>query len=397
MATNVSKLPRSDFDQQLQCALHNRAPNFWLPPSQRLCVKCGRFFSAALFADWLEFLMPRCTLATLILALFAVPVAGQPQAGPIKLTLRKETKLNPLEAEYITLGPADQREWRHRVGTTFFKSLKTLNDRAMRELGEHSRGMMTGLTFSPDGKHLVFANSGRPWLVKVWDIATGKLSHVLRGHTAAIQAIEYSPDGKYIATAGHDQTIRVWDSATGNPVITFAGHTKRVTCLAFDPKQRLLASGSYDGTVRLWSIKSKTRQRLFRGPRNTVIDVHISPDGTSIAAAVTLNPIHVWNMSTGRLTHTLADESGAHGYRLRFLPGSGHVVTVGTEIQKRAPFRKRPFVQVWDLATASVAFEEDLAGGAVTSLDMSADSKVLMIRTQNFTKGGYSVWDVVRD
>src|SRR5438045_5473401 len=71
----------------------------------------------------------------------------------------------------------------------------------------------------------------------------------LEGHSAYVNAVAFSPDGKLVASASGDRTIRLWDSATGASLQTLEGHSDWV---AFSPDGKLVASASGDRTVRLW-------------------------------------------------------------------------------------------------------------------------------------------------
>jgi WD40 repeat protein len=48
--------------------------------------------------------------------------------------------------------------------------------------------------------------------LQVWDVASGSVLSTIGAHDSSIRAIAFSPDGKLMATAGHDWTIKIWDS-----------------------------------------------------------------------------------------------------------------------------------------------------------------------------------------
>jgi WD40 repeat protein len=83
------------------------------------------------------------------------------------------------------------------------------------------------------------------------------MARLLRGQKALVSDVTFSPDGRWLATAG-PTTVGVWDTTTGRrieagtPVLFLRGHVQRVRSVAFAPDSRRLASVSDDGTVRTY-------------------------------------------------------------------------------------------------------------------------------------------------
>src|SRR5215472_11775160 len=86
----------------------------------------------------------------------------------------------------------------------------------------HHNGI-AAVAWSPNGKYI--ASAGFDKTVQVWNALTGQLYTVYRGHTNWVTAVSWSPDGKYIASAGFDKTVQIWEALTGRHILTYHGHS----------------------------------------------------------------------------------------------------------------------------------------------------------------------------
>ena len=119
------------------------------------------------------------------------------------------------------------------------------------------------VAFLPDGKTLFSAGC---WSFRFWDTATGRkiggidLEKDELPQRSTLAACALAPDGKTLAmTMRYEGTIRLLDAATGKEIRRFVGHargngTRSVTRIDFSPDGKMLASVATDGTLRLWDV-----------------------------------------------------------------------------------------------------------------------------------------------
>lgn len=181
--------------------------------------------------------------------------------------------------------------------------------------GEKALLLLTGSTFvwtlavSPDGELLAAGtgaggDDGR-FRAIVWRASDGKELHRLAGHTGAVRAVSFAPDGRTLATGSFDGTVRVWNLDTGAQVLKIDAHDGYVERAFYlpDGKRIISCGGPSDGrdargeggTAKLWDAATGEKLRAWRGPDwHDLVALAVSPDGRTVATGARDNLVRLW-------------------------------------------------------------------------------------------------------
>ncbi|PSB15463.1 hypothetical protein C7B76_13695 [filamentous cyanobacterium CCP2] len=239
-------------------------------------------------------------------------------------------------------------------------------------------GSILAIDFSPNGK--VLATGDTDYNVHLWDVATGEQQLSWQGHDDWIRSVRFSPDGTILATASEDQTIRLWEVATGRCLRTLEGHTSWVRFVSFSADGKRLVSASEDKTVRLWNVDSGECLNVFQGHTRTVRSATFSQDGKIIASASGDSTVRLWNVDSGECFKTLNEHD--RGVRSVIFSPNGQLLATGSSDRT---------VKLWDTQTWDCL--KTLSGhiGWVWSVVFSSDGQTLASGSEDQT---VRVWDV---
>ncbi|EGB06508.1 hypothetical protein AURANDRAFT_4253, partial [Aureococcus anophagefferens] len=170
--------------------------------------------------------------------------------------------------------------------------------------------LVSAVAFSPDGASL--ATGCRDNLVRVFDLATGKIQLQLKGHTAYVSSVEFNVDGGRLVSGSYDETAVVWNAVTGKKrmaLLDKKGHEAAVLCAKFFVDGRRVATASQDKSARTWDAKTGDQLAVLLGHTHHITAVACLADGRLVTGAKDYT-IRVWE-----------DKWNVHNYDHRVLEG----------------------------------------------------------------------------
>lgn len=170
---------------------------------------------------------------------------------------------------------------------------------------------MQALRFSPDGRWLAVGASGMGTAVEhgalIWDLRSSTAPPRKIAHDDVILDLRFSPDGRWLATGTKGQIAQVWSVESGraesNPIFLSRNVVRGVL---FGPDSRLLAVHCGDATIRVYDWREACPVSQVLDVRGNLTDFCFSPDGTRL---VTCAP----DPGDETKSHALVWEVAPHG------------------------------------------------------------------------------------
>ncbi len=226
--------------------------------------------------------------------------------------------------------------------------------------------------------------------VRLIDLSTGKFTLLKLFGRGAVRSLAFTADGAFLATVADYSNITVWDTKTGKTVTTLLSQGGNPDRVAFGAQEKTLVRDK-SVSVEVWDRATRKRLKWFKPPQQQfhTSSCLITPDGKTCfesgvridnkKGAVRGGLVRVWDVDTGKQRGTLEGHKGAV-WSLALSPDS-KVLATGAE----------DTVRLWDVETLKCFAVLEGHTGQVRSLAFSGDGRVLASGSGDRT---LKVWDV---
>jgi WD40 repeat protein/uncharacterized caspase-like protein len=203
-----------------------------------------------------------------------------------------------------------------RVIQTIIISEQKISEQNTQSISPEDRA----IRFSPDGRVVAFAfldKTNQSTRIRTWDVSNGhELMSIDTGpqragtHGFPLGPITFAfSDGYRLCAVASGKTIKLFNPAAGRNLATISGHTDEITAVNFSADGKLLATTSFDGTIKIWDVSAAAtgKVELARTLSEMAMPVEsaaFSDDGRALAVSGG-NTVGVWELNTGAALRTI--------------------------------------------------------------------------------------------
>ncbi len=204
------------------------------------------------------------------------------------------------------------------------RTLQTSENRIVLSLPTKAQNGINALAYSPNGKYLATVK----WdTVQIWNASNGRLLRTQKSAQYKYQHIAFSPDSKYYAASG--TVLRIWSTQTGRMLHSTEGDGSDFLRCCFFPDGKRLLTGSYGQNAKIWDVASGRLVHTLHHPRESCSDIDLSPNGSHIVTAhgvATDDPgfVLLCDVKTGRTQQLFQNPSPVN--TVRFSPDGQRIV-----------------------------------------------------------------------
>jgi eukaryotic-like serine/threonine-protein kinase len=243
---------------------------------------------------------------------------------------------------------------------------------------------ITDLDFSPNGKYLATAiDNGHVLIWSTISTNTGSrpllnLSRTPKGldplelKSFATRRVRFNGDSTELVAASADGSVEIWSMVSRDPVVSLR-HQKRVNYAEFSSDGRHIVTASWDNTARKWNARTGAAATPPLRHDNPVNWARFDPSGKKIVTASRDKTVRIWSSETGQeLNRFVHADALAESHSFDFSPDGRRLVTIAGET-----------LQVWDMDQGQIIMGPVRQTASLSSVRFSPDGIRIVTAANN--------------
>jgi glucose repression regulatory protein TUP1 len=146
------------------------------------------------------------------------------------------------------------------------------------------------------------------------------MRNIFRDHDGSVRSVDFSPNGRLVASASLDETVRIWNLRDGSARV-FSDNAHGLWSVRFSPNGQYVVAGNSDWILRIWDVRSGQLVKRWRGHGGTIWSVAFTPDGKGLLSGSGDGVAKYWDIGSLGVV-----QSGGEPVATKILEYKGHSV-----------------------------------------------------------------------
>ncbi|KAG0584191.1 hypothetical protein M758_3G191600 [Ceratodon purpureus] len=153
------------------------------------------------------------------------------------------------------------------------------------------------LQFSHDGRYL--ASSSKDCTAIIWEVVDNdslKVKFRFTGHSKPVSFVAWSPDDTMLLTCGNEEVVKLWDTTSGQCKYTYDKPNSHFTSCAWFPDGQRFVSGGGDKCIYMWDLEGHELEAWKGNRMPRINDLAITTDGIHMVSICDHKNIRIYNL-----------------------------------------------------------------------------------------------------
>ncbi|CAG9318217.1 unnamed protein product [Blepharisma stoltei] len=209
------------------------------------------------------------------------------------------------------------------------------------------------------------AAGGKDAIIKIWEMDSWNLLHVLSGHEQPVTGIAFLNNDEWLVSSSHDSTIKIWLIESNNYEISLSEHKGEINGLIADENN--IYSIGKDWRLMVWPIPKTNKRSMLSGHETDITNILISSTRQQIFCFTSDNKVTVWNYITEEKVETI--DMNFTAYTAAMTPDEKSII--GWTLDSR--------LGIYDITTKTTSFFELTEEILVSLIMISPDGSHIVI------------------